>query len=342
MRKFFFLFLLFALSFFPISLPAQTDKTVSVSGPYADAGRNLAWGTTAFNRNFILTPPSPDQSMCIFVSNNNPTSAHTFTFASSQTGDPAVVNYQSQPGRWIDDTVQGSLSPVAASGTTSVYVHSTHAAKIALRFSGATTQAGTPDTADVYVVFTNSTSCGPVNSGQSGPIQGQDMTSSSSNTKTITTSTGRGSGAMAGTGVLGVSPIGREFSDLSRNLTGSGSTIIEIASISGDLKDFNTCHVYLNSVAGSGTSPTLNVYIQVGGADGIFTDRISFNQVTTGASQQEAAISSGSLSVTVFTDSTLAGGSIRDGTFPGRVRVKYVVGGTSPVFNPVSVRAVCK
>jgi hypothetical protein len=96
------------------------------------------------------------------------------------------------------------------------------------------------------------------------------------------------------------------------------------------------------TVAGTGTTPTLNLYIQVSDNGSTWQDRIAFNQATTAALQQEASITSSGMLPVTYTDGTLASGSVRDGTFPGRMRVKYVVAGTSPVFNPVSARVICK
>lgn len=176
MRKWFLIFLLAVFAW-----PAFCqDQLVSTGGsPYADIVRGAAWGTNAFNRVFLFTPLTPDQRFCLFVANNNPTNSHTFSLAVYQTGDRQLPNYSYNTGRFIQDTVQGTLSPVAASSMVSAYVHANAGALIALVFSGGTTAAGSPDTADIFLVQTTAESCGPVN-----PSTGQFSTLSTPNTGT--------------------------------------------------------------------------------------------------------------------------------------------------------------
>ncbi len=310
-----------------IPIQAQTDKVISVSGPYVDIVRGGAWGSGQINRAFIWTPLSPDQAYCLSVRNNNPTNSHTFTFSALQTGDRTVTNYSNNTGRWTADTVEGAgLSPVAADSTTTAYVRAYAAAKIALVFSGSSAAGGSPDTVDVWLVQTKATSCGPVQ------------------TATTTTVSGR----PAGTTAVGVP--GAAYADLSRTLAAGTTTVDLFQDLNSGATNqrpvtlnYNSCQFELTSNAGTGTAPTLNTYVQFGGDNSVnWDDRVSFNQITTAASKQEAAISSGSLAVTAFTDGTLAAGSIRDGTFPGFIRVKYVVGGTTPQFTGVSIRITCK
>lgn len=149
-------------------------------------------------------------------------------------------------------------------------------------------------------------------------------------------------GTTLGTYSLTVALQGRTFSDLSRNLTGVGTTVFEFTSANAELVEFNSCLVSIDVAAGTGTTPSLATYFQVSVDGTNWQDRISFAAVTTVASRQEAAVTSSSSPVTAFTDGTLAASTIRDGNFPGRARVKYVVTGTSPVFNPVNARVVCK
>src|SRR5208337_4541309 len=142
------------------------DQYVSTGGSsYVDIVRGAAWGSYSFNRVFLFTPLSPDQRFCLFVANNNPTNSHTFSLAVFQTGDRQVTNYSNNQGRFIQDTVQGTPSPVAAASMTSAYVHANAGAEIALIFSGSAAAGGSPDTVDVFVVQTTAESCGPVASG---------------------------------------------------------------------------------------------------------------------------------------------------------------------------------
>lgn len=140
------------------------DKLVNTRGPYIILGRSLTWAST-INDTWLIQPINPDQGICIFVANNNPTTAHTFTLAVHQTGDPLVNSYTGNTGRYVADTVQGTYSPVPIGGMTTAYVHTSAAARIAITISGATVETGTPDTGDVYIVQTSSDSCGPVQGG---------------------------------------------------------------------------------------------------------------------------------------------------------------------------------
>lgn len=176
MRKWFLIFL-FAVCAGPAF---SQDQFVSTGGStYVDIVRGAAWGTISFNRVFWFTPLTPDQRFCLFVANNNPTNSHTFSLSVYQTGDRQVSNYSGNTGRWIQDTVQGTPSPVAAASMTSAYVHANAGAFIALAFSGGATQAGSPDTADVFLVQTTGESCGPVQGGQinvnAGSVQTTDI-----------------------------------------------------------------------------------------------------------------------------------------------------------------------
>jgi len=156
---------------------AQNDININVKSAYIDLGRSLTWGSSGgfgncqvasscgFNNNFLFTPLNPDQGICIFITNNNPTNSHTFTIAVSQTGDQRQQTYTGSTGRFVTDTVQGTASPVGSLATTTVYVHTTAGARVVIQLSGSSSAAGTPDTADVYLVQTSATSCGPVQNG---------------------------------------------------------------------------------------------------------------------------------------------------------------------------------
>ena len=152
------------------------DILISSRGPYQDLARGAAWGQRGRNgveNNYILQPLNPAQGICLFIANNNPVSAHTFTLEVHQTGDVMQTVYEGQTGRWVADTVQGLPIPatVAAGSMVSAYVHTSAAARIAVSISGTTAQTGSPDTADIFLVQTEASSCGPVQGGSSS-IQG--------------------------------------------------------------------------------------------------------------------------------------------------------------------------
>jgi hypothetical protein len=152
-----------------VTLFAQVDIRLRDRSPYLVLGRNLAWGQSGYGgieNNYMFTPLNPDQGICVFVTNNNPTSSHTLTIESWQTGDPGVTSYTGNTGRFVQDTVQGTYSPVPAGSTLSAYVHTSAGAVVTLKVWGTSAQSGSPDTADLYLVQTSSGSCGPVQGGQ--------------------------------------------------------------------------------------------------------------------------------------------------------------------------------
>jgi len=160
---------LITLLLFLSVLPIQAaDLYIRDRGAYLTLARGVSWagtGINSFNNTYLFTPLNPDQGICVFVRNNNPTNAHTFALAVYQTGDSSVMSYALDSGKFIQDTVQGAVSPTPAASTTCVYVHANAAARVALVFTGGGALAGTPDTADIFLVQTNHTSCGPVGNG---------------------------------------------------------------------------------------------------------------------------------------------------------------------------------
>lgn len=141
---------------------AQNTDLILNPGPnYVDAGRGVPW--SAINRTYVLVPQNPNTSICFYVVNNNPTSSHTFTLNVFQSPDPRVADYSNNKGRYSAVTAVGTPSPVAASAVSSVFVQTTAAAAVAFSVSGAITQAGSPDTADLFLVQTSSGTCGAVN-----------------------------------------------------------------------------------------------------------------------------------------------------------------------------------
>lgn len=148
---------------------AQQDISVGGFGPYFDIARDVKWGASAIggaNNNFLISPNDPAASICIFFHNNNNTSGHSFNLVVSQTGDPRQSVYTQDTGAWIPVTVLGIPSPLPAGGTGAAFVRSYAAARLAVSISGATTQAGTPDTVNIFAVTTHANSCGPVPASQ--------------------------------------------------------------------------------------------------------------------------------------------------------------------------------
>jgi hypothetical protein len=162
--------------FCSIARAQQDIIVVGGTNPYIILGRGLAWGgsgTANLNNNFIFSPVDPNQGFCLFLSNNNATSAHSVSIIVSQTGDPALHSYTGITQKWfpVSTTTIFPLS-VPASGIVGVNYKTTASAGITVSFSGATTQAGSPDTVDVFAVQTNQSACGSLpNQSVQGPFQ---------------------------------------------------------------------------------------------------------------------------------------------------------------------------
>jgi hypothetical protein len=154
---------------------AQTQDIQIVGGtnPYITIGRGLAWGGGGpgnIGNNFIFQPVSPDEGFCLFITNNNPTNAHSVTVTVSQTGDPALTTFIGNTAKWntVATTTSFPIS-VPASSISGVNYKTSASAGIRIGFTGNTTQAGSPDTADVFAVQTTQSSCGAL---PSNAVQG--------------------------------------------------------------------------------------------------------------------------------------------------------------------------
>jgi hypothetical protein len=110
---------------------------------------------------------------------------------------------------------------------------------------------------------------------------------------------------------------------------------------------FTACIMRADFAAGTGTSPTLNLFVQrgikdIGNAtavgeitDGsyVWNDFVAFLQVTGSTSEQWTEIvGGGNLVPTAVSDGALAAGSVRNGPIGGVWRVKWVIAGTNPSF----------
>ena len=104
----------------------------------------------------------------------------------------------------------------------------------------------------------------------------------------------------------------------------------------GDPSSFNSCTFDLITSNISGTTPTLNVYIQNQNetVNPLNDDRISFTQATTGTAYQEATILLNSSSVPhVLISKSLAAGTMATGKFTDEINLAWTVGGTSPAYS---------
>jgi hypothetical protein len=146
-----------------LAFSQAVDIRFNSIGPYNDLARGVAWGATGVgnsDNSYIFPPSNPQETTCVYISNNNPTSAHAFTLSLRYSGDPRTTGYltsTTQQGRWknvsiLSDTVQ----PLA---TNNYSFSSPGAAWAQVQISGTSPQTGSPDTVDIYLVQTAS-NCG--------------------------------------------------------------------------------------------------------------------------------------------------------------------------------------
>jgi len=126
------------------------DIRLPVLNPSHIVASNRQWAQ--MNRIYIFRPKVPQISLYIFFANRNPTNAHSFTLQVYQTPSPLNINWTNNQGFWVEDSINGTCSPVAAATMTACYVNTMFASQIAIRITGATAAAGTPDTGDIYIV----------------------------------------------------------------------------------------------------------------------------------------------------------------------------------------------
>jgi hypothetical protein len=404
---------LFASLFFRGCLlqPAHAQNPDLVLNPgssYVDIGRGIDWGTQ-FNRTYVIVPNSPNASVCIYVVNNNPTNAHTFSVSTFQAADSQVANFSSNTGRFNSVPIVGMGASVPAGSMVSGFTQSTAAAKVAIKFTGAASQAGSPDSADVFLVQTTSGSCGSASSalivqgttaagaaviGNPLLIGGKDGSglarfaqigqygnpgtaldglaigtggvSPLATFSSVTTPGGTAGGALA----VGLFAGANSASTLQLVESGSGSCTTNINCVglytatSGFARTFsqtltatsalplwtgsnsvgvlNQCGIYLTSAAGTGTVPTMDVYLQDSYDGTTFSDRIHLAQVTTSASKQIAGIAaSAGITPQALQFEALAVSTKVDGPIGNYGQVDIKIGGTTPSFT-FTVAVVCR
>lgn len=127
----------------------------------------LSWANG--NLTFIFRPLNPRVSVYIFIRNQNPTSAHnsqTITVFQTPFSQDLAPNLSLNSSRWTQDvvtqntTANASCNSVAAandlspgaSGLGTCYVNTMFAAQVAIRITGANSQAGSPDNFDLAIV----------------------------------------------------------------------------------------------------------------------------------------------------------------------------------------------
>lgn len=120
---------------------AQIDIQVGGIGPIRDITRNATWaasGVGGLNNSFIFTPNFTNESICVFIANNDTSTHSGFTIKWFGTGDQNVSTYQGNTGKWnpLGPTNGTAFPQVLASSVTTVSVQSQAVSKVALVISG--------------------------------------------------------------------------------------------------------------------------------------------------------------------------------------------------------------
>lgn len=157
------------------ALPA--DVLIRQRGPYLTFGTDLMPGSS-LNDVWVFSPMDPHQGLCLFMTNRHPSSQTTLTLNVYQSGDSNALRYTGNEYRFRQDSIQGTMSPIAPRSTNTVFVQTSAAARVAVQVTGSS--GGGP--VDFYAVQTNAGTCGPV-SGGTTYVQGSQSvgTSATSN-----------------------------------------------------------------------------------------------------------------------------------------------------------------
>lgn len=163
MKKLFWLFIILISALGGLCLPCYgQDQIVNARNNYVQISLpSTAWSTLA-SQTYVFTPLSPDHSLCLSMVNNNTTSTHSFNLNIFTTGDNNTPDYTHNTGRYTPITPVGLPNIISSNSSIYFYVPSKSAAKVALVFTGGNTQAGSPDTVDIFAVQTTNTSCGTI------------------------------------------------------------------------------------------------------------------------------------------------------------------------------------
>ena len=152
---------------------------------------------------------------------------------------------------------------------------------------------------------------------------------------------GTNTGAEDDNGVLFAGNGAFDFTQTGTILAGAGTTTFPLWA-QPQHGIFFSCTVALRVTAASGTTPTLDTFLQDSGDNVGFNDRMHFPQATAAANYL-GAVSGGSGGITpvVTGDGTLAVSTKVDGPLSAFGRIKFVVGGTTPSFT-ISYNVACR
>src|SRR5229473_971064 len=112
---------------------AQVDIRVNQIGPYIDLARNVTWanGPGGIGNNYILTPTTPDQGVCLYINNGSATT-ESASIVFAITGDQAVNSYAGNTGAWLVASQTISDVRVLANSVVATYVKLTGTARLTI------------------------------------------------------------------------------------------------------------------------------------------------------------------------------------------------------------------
>lgn len=166
---------LILLAAFCLPVAAQIDIPITVIGPIRDLARNVTWtgsGTSAIGNNYLFTPTFTNEGVCVYLSNQDPVNAHSFTMQFFGTGDQTVRSYQGNTAAWA---LLGPTSGLTA-GAGSITVNAASVKNFFTQVAGQSGVAvvirygGSPSTALVTATIVESSSAVNCGNTTTGPI----------------------------------------------------------------------------------------------------------------------------------------------------------------------------
>ncbi len=116
-------------------------------------------------------------------------------------------------------------------------------------------------------------------------------------------------------------------------ITTSASGTTTLTGTLTGLDRYTSVELFLSVTATSGTTPTLDLYIQKMCADGVsFNDLVHFGQYTTVTTLSTATLISQIAAPYTIANAALGAGLVRADHIGHTWQIKYVLGGTTPVY----------
>jgi hypothetical protein len=138
------------------SFAGASDIPITPTGPVFQIQPALTWGTSGpggFNNNFFFTPINVNESVCVYVYNNNTTNPHPFTASITITGNP--TEQTPADGTWQSASFSNLFAVASPGQPAGIGGLVSGAAKVAISFTNSTTLGGSPETASVTIVQTS-------------------------------------------------------------------------------------------------------------------------------------------------------------------------------------------